>query len=201
MRVKDILKLAMEFVGEWQLLQKLERQDLQNLQNKDGSDAEAVIEFNAVEQDKLKKFVSCFNMVNQEIAGDYLPFLTKENVETSNGMILFSDLSKQVINIYEVKDRFGFNLEFKVLSNFVETKKSAKTVVYSFLPKDLQIDDKIEYFNGLSARVYAYGVASEFLLVSGLSSDAEIWEERFKESLFVLSRKRGEHRLPKRDWL
>ena len=65
----------------------------------------------------------------------------------------------------------------------------------------MQLEDEIEFFNGLSARIYAYGVASEFLLVSGVSSDAEIWEERFKESLFMLSRKHGEHLLPKRRWL
>ena len=70
----------------------------------------------------------------------------------------------------------------------------------------LQQNEPIQYilgsemFCGLSARVYAYGVASEFLLVDGVSEDAEIWEERFKESLFVLSRKRGEHKLPARSW-
>ena len=67
--------------------------------------------------------------------------------------------------------------------------------------EDMELTDTVEFFNGLSARVYAYGIASEFLLVSGVSDDAEIWEERFKESLFVLSRKRGEHRLPKRSFL
>ena len=54
--------------------------------------------------------------------------------------------------------------------------------------------------NGLSARVLAYGTASEYLLVEGLSEDAEIWEDRFKRSLFMLSRKKGEHIMPRRRW-
>lgn len=186
MKVKDILKLALEFVGEKELCGKFEQESTESL--------------NENEMKKLKVMLSCFNMVNQEIASDYLPFLTKENVDASNGGILFSSLSKRVVNIYEVKDRFGFNLKFRVISNFVETKKSAKSVVYSFLPEEMSLEDEVEFFNGLSARVYAYGVASEVLLVSGLSGDAEIWEERYKESLFILSRKRGEHRLPKRSW-
>lgn len=198
MKVKDVLKLALEFVGEKQLLEKLNAQDAES-QNAESQEVEEVV-FNESEKQKLGEMLTCFNLVNQEIASDYLPFLTKESVDVSNGFFRFSDLSKNVINVYEVKDRFGFCLNFKVISNCVETKKSAKSVVYSFLPEQLGFEDEIEFFNGLSARVYAYGVASEFLLLSGLSGDAEVWEERYKESLFILSRKRGEHRLPKRCW-
>ncbi len=192
MKVKDILKLALEFVGEKELLEKVNKSD-------ENQGVEEIV-FSERERQKLDEMLLCFNMVNQEIASDYLPFLTKETLAATRGMFLFSELSKKVVNIYEVKDKFGFNLNFKVISNCVETRKSAKTVVYSFLPESLEIEDEVEFCNGLSARVYAYGVASEFLLVSGLSSDAEIWEERYKESLFILSRKRGEHRLPKRSW-
>ncbi len=189
MKVKDILKLAVEFVGERQLLEKLQNQtDVQVQMDKD-------------EQSKLDCFVRCFNLVNQEIASDYLPFLTKENVTIQGGIIAFDTLKKKIINVYEIKDRFGFNLPFKVVSNCVEVGEKVKSIVYSFLPEDIALEGEVEFFNGLSARIYAYGIASEFLLLNGLSADAEIWEERYKESLFILSRKRGEHQLPKRSWL
>ncbi len=194
MKVKEILFLAMEFVGEKQLLEKLKMQETQT-----GEQNEIVL--SKREMEKLESLLLCFNLVNQEIASDYLPFLTKENVEVKGDTIAFSDLSKRVINIYEVKDKFGFNLHFRIMSKYIKTNCKAKSVVYSFLPEKMQLEDEIEFFNGLSARIYAYGVASEFLLVSGVSSDAEIWEERFKESLFMLSRKHGEHLLPKRRWL
>lgn len=194
MKVKEILFLAMEFVGEKQLLEKLKMQETQTEEKNE-------IVLSKSEMEKLESLLLCFNLVNQEIASDYLPFLTKENVEVKGDTIAFSDLSKMVINIYEVKDKFGFNLHFRIMSNYIKTYCKAKSVVYSFLPEKMQLEDEIEFFNGLSARIYAYGVASEFLLVSGVSSDAEIWEERFKESLFMLSRKHGEHLLPKRRWL
>lgn len=188
MKVKEILKLAVEFVGERQLLEKLQSQ-------------ETSVQLDESEQAKMQTLLRCFNLVNQEIAGDYLPFLFKEAVSAQNGIIMFSSLNKKLVNVYEVKDRFGFNLPFRVISNCVEVEKKARSIVYSFLPENLEMEDEVEFFNGLSARVYAYGVASEFLLLNGLGSDAEIWEERFKESLFILSRKRGEHHLPKRSWL
>lgn len=186
MTVKEILKLACEFVGERELREKLKSKNVET--------------FTAREQEKLDLMLDCFNLVNQEIASDYLPFLTKEEIDVDNSTLHFSNLEKTVINVYEIKNRFGMNLKFKLYPNYVQIFGRAKSIVYSYLPSDLSLEDEVEMLCGMSARVYAYGVASEFLLVDGISEDAEIWEERFKESLFMLSRKRGEHIMPRRSW-
>lgn len=185
MTLKDIVKLVCEFIKEDDLLAKLNTE-------------EPV--YTAKEQKKLDLLTKCFNLVNQEIASDYLPFLKEESVDAQN-VLNYSSLTEDVINIYQVKNRFGLPMRFKNYPNYIEFSGTAKKVVYSFLPEDLNLGDNISFYCGLSARVYAYGVASEFLLLQGLSADAGIWEERFKESLFVLSRRRGEHRLPKRRFL
>ncbi len=187
MTVKDIIKLVCEFVGEKEILSKL-------------NSTEAV-SYTDREQEKLDLMLQCFNLVNQEIASDYLPFLTKEEIDIKNSILNYSELEKTVVNVYEVKNRFGTSLRFRLFPNYLEISGHAKSIVYSYLPDDKALTDNVEMLNGLSARVYAYGVASEFLLIDGLSEDAEIWEERFKESLFVLSRKRGEHILPRRSWI
>lgn len=186
MTVKEIVALASEFVGEKELAGKLRATD--------------TVTYTTVEQEKINLLTRAFNLVNQEIASDYLPFLKKEEVNVEGNILSFSALSKAVINIYEVKNSFGKNLKFHVYSNYIEIDGKAKSVVYSYLPGDIALDGDVEMMNGLSARVYAYGIASEYLLIGGVSEDAEIWEERFKESLFVLSRKRGEHLMPKRGW-
>ena len=185
MTVKDIVKLVCEFVGESEIFSKLSLNS----------------PLNEREVEKVDRMVRCFNLVNQEIASDYLPFLTKEEVDVENSILNFSELKKKVFNIFEVKNKFGVKLNFKVISNYIEISGKAKTVVYSFFPDELDIEDEVELYCGLSARVYAYGIASEYLLIDGVSEDAEIWENRFKESLFLLSRKHGEHILPKRRWL
>ena len=64
MTVKDIIKLVCDFVGERELLAKLESTE--------------AVTYTSREQEKLDLMVRCFNLVNQEIASDYLPFLTKE---------------------------------------------------------------------------------------------------------------------------
>lgn len=186
MTVREIIKLVCDFVGEKELSAKL--------------DSASFAAYTDREQEKLDLLVQCFNLVNQEIASDFLPFLTKEEVDVNNSILNFSELGKVVINIYEIKNRFGKCLRFKLYPNYVEVYGHAKKVVYSFLPADKILSNEVEMFCGLSGRIYAYGIASEFLLIDGLSEDAEIWEDRFKESLFVLSRKKGEHILPKRSW-
>lgn len=185
MTVKDIIKIVCEFVGENEIRAKLE----------------ADTTLSEREQEKVDCMVRCFNLVNQEIASDYLPFLTEESVDVSNSIINFSTLSKSVVNIYQVKNGFGMPIRFKNYPNYIEVCGNAKKVIYSYLPDELKLGDNIARLNGLTERIYAYGVASEFLLIDGLGADAEIWEERFKTSLFVLSRRKGEHRLPRRSWM
>lgn len=187
MTVKDIIKLVCDFVGERELLAKLESTE--------------AVTYTSREQEKLDLMVRCFNLVNQEIASDYLPFLTKEEIDVNNSILNFSTLDKTLINVYEIKNKIGMNLKFKLFPNYVEVFGHARSIVYSFLPSEKTLTDNVEIYNGLSKRVYAYGVASEFLLVDGVSDDAEIWEDRFKQSLFVLSRRCGEHILPARSWI
>ncbi|MDE6583090.1 MAG: hypothetical protein K2K31_00350 [Clostridia bacterium] len=183
MTVKEIIKLVCEFVGEREILSKLD-------------DVDAT--FTDYEQEKLDVLVKCFNLVNQEIATDYIPLLLKE--EVSEEKILFSSLSKTLVNVYEVKNRFGMNLKFKLFSDYVEVESVPKSIIYSFLPENLTLNDIVDCNPRINARVYAYGIASEFLLIYGISENAEIWEDRFKTSLFILNKKNGKCVLPKRSW-
>lgn len=182
MTLKNILKFVCEFANERDILNKWENN----------------VSLSSQESEKVARMVKCFNLINQEIASDYLPFLTEETVNVTNGILNFSTLSKSVINIYQVKDCFGGSLEFKNFPNYIEITGNAKKVIYSYLPEDVELNSNVTFFRGLSARIYAYGVTSEYLLLEGFGDDAEVWDEKFKDALFMLSRKRGEHRLPKR---
>lgn len=185
MTVKDVIKLVCDFVGEKDIVAKMDKESPL-------SDAE---------QQKVDLMTRCFNLVVQEIACDYFPFLTKESIDVQNSVLNFSNLSKKVVHIYEIKNRFGMSLRFRLFPNHVEIYGNAKSVVYSFMPDELSLNSTLDLPCGLTERVIAYGVTSEYLLIDGLGDDAEIWENRYKESLFILSRKRGEHILPRRRWL
>lgn len=186
MKVKEIIAFACSFIGEQEIVKKLTSTEAVSLTDK--------------EQEKVDTLVRCFNLVNQEIASDYLPFLYTEEIDIDNSILNYADLDKTIINVYAVKGTFNRNVKYKAYTNYIQIFGKAKSITYSYLPDKSELDDDVEFFNGLSARIYAYGIASEYLLCDGLSEDAEIWEERFKESLFVLSRKRSELKLPARRW-
>lgn len=186
MKVKEIIAYACGFIGEKEIAEKL---------NQSGT-----VSYSDKEQEKVNTLLRCFNFVNEEIASDYLPYLTTEEIDVKNSILNFSDLSKTLISVYAIKGSFGCNVRFREFPEYVEILGKAKSITYSFLPDKKDLEDEFVFFNGLSARIFAYGIASEYFLVDGLSEDAEIWEERFKESLFVLSRKKSEIKLPKRKW-
>ena len=160
MIVKDIIKMVCEFVGEKEIFSKLI----------------SSLPLNESEEGKVNVMLRCFNLVNQEIASDYLPFLEKEEIEDENGILNFSKFKKKVVNIYEVRGHFGRSLTFKLFPNYAEVSGKVKSVVYSYFPEELTLESEVVMQCGLSARVYAYGVASEYLLIDGISGDRS--EER-----------------------
>lgn len=74
-------------------------------------------------------------------------------------------------------------------------------ISYKVYPKTLDVNSMAENFGGkISARVIAYGVASEYCFLEMLYDDATLWESRYKNALLVASRKKGELKLKKRGW-
>lgn len=185
MTVKDVLKIVCEFIEQNEILSKWN----------------ASISLGANEQETVNFLVKCFNLVNQEIATEYLPLYCTEAVDVENGILNYADLKKIVLNIESVEDSKGFLLRYKKYPNSIKIYGRAKNVTYCYLPDELSINDDVVFSNGLSTRIFAYGIASEFFLVKGMSSEAQIFEERFKSGLFALSQRRGEHRIPKRRFL
>lgn len=184
MTVKEIIAIAFGFVGERELAEKIQ----------------TTAELNSAETKKLNLMHKYFNFLNQEIATDYLPLLITEDIDVKNSTLNFSTLSKNLLSIYAVKGKYGRNVRYRKYPNYVEIMGHATKLTYSYLPEELSIDGNVDFSNGLTARIFAYGLASEYLLCDGLGDEAEVWEERFKESLFVLSRKHTEMCLPKRNW-
>lgn len=184
MTVLSIIKIVCDFVGESELILKL-------------SDEESLT---AVEKDKVDKMIRCLNLVNQQISTDYIPNLVKEEVDFVD-KIFFSSLSKNnIIRVNEIRNRFSFKMKFKSYNDYVEFNGKAKTIIYSCLPEDVSaLDDEIQ--GNIPAYVYAYGVASEYLLMDGVSEDADIWQEKYKQALFMLTKSHGEHILPARSWI
>ena len=183
MLVKDVIKLASDFTENETLSAKIEKgTELSDDENQVANELE-----------------KCFNLVNNEIASEFVPIKKIEQVEVSNGKILFSAFSSKPFKILYVKNSLGRKIKYKVFSDYIFALCKKAIVCYSTLPENLTINDEFETF--LPERIYAYGVAREYYFLKTKFDDADIWEERFKNSLEILCRKSSCHRLPRRRWL
>ena len=101
MKVKEIIAFACSFIGEQEIVKKLTSTEAVSLTDK--------------EQEKVDTLVRCFNLVNQEIASDYLPFLYTEEIDIDNSILNYADLDKTIINVYAVKGTFNRNVRQEML--------------------------------------------------------------------------------------
>ncbi len=153
-------------------------------------------------QNEQNLLVKCVNFVNNIIATDYFPLISSKKLLTNVNTVPFSDITKSTIfDILQVKDDYGYVTPFKVTNEGVETVKGNITIKYAYLPEDVTYDSSITaYPIKINTRIFAYGVASEYLFIKGNYDDGEIWEERFKNAMKALQRTRKNVVMPKRRW-
>ncbi len=154
-----------------------------------------------VQNAEVNKMLKCLNLITSEIASDYLPILREKEIKLVNGEVDVFEIDKSIQEIVNIKSKFGKNLKYKFINNKIICLATNVVVTYKIRPSEIKIDDEAESFGGkLSERILAYGVASEFCFLEMLYDDASIWENRFKNALFISARKKGELKLKNRGW-
>ena len=158
--------------------------------------AEALTESSVLDE-KTSKLLDCLNMTQNDIATHYFPIRIREEVAGKN--IAYSSLSREIISVLSGYDKFFRALKFKEYESAVEFAGNAKYIEYSAVPHKMTLSSTLEI--KCPIQIVAYGVLSEYFLLVNDYEDAEIFEERFKESLLSFSHKHGELRLRNRRWI
>mgnify|MGYP004454023609 CR=1 FL=1 len=184
MKVKDIIILALDFCHEDSLASLL------RTENPTLTDEQ---------QEKVNSFTRCFNLVYEELSSQYLPIIKTETVSATDGKVLYSSLSQKVLDVVEVKNAHGRKIKFRKFDSYLFALASEVTVSYKTLPNALT--ESSEFSCPLPERIFAYGVAREFFYLQGASDEAEIYDNRYKDSLLVLLGKSKEIKMPARGWI
>ena len=128
-------------------------------------------EISAETYEKLNIFVNLTNLVINELACTYVPMVIEEQLSFVNGKAFYKDFSKKAVKILGVKDMSGVELEFVDKAEYLQVPFSVNqslVVEYQYSPDNYSILDKIGYTEkDISARVIAYGVASEYFINQG----------------------------------
>ena len=183
MLVKDIIKLACNFTENDEIANAIKNNT-------------TLTENQEVVVDML---INCFNLVRNEIAVEYMPVLVRETLNATDFKIMISNFSNPILEIVSVKDAKGRNVKYKKFDDYIMVFANEVDIIYKTMPSALTISQT--FLSTIPERVYAYGVAREYYFNQTLFDDAEIWEERFKNSLQILTRKKCEIKMPNRRWI
>ena len=190
MKAKEILKNVCVYLGKEEILSS-------SIFEENGE------ELTEEQMAEVNKIIKCINLVQEEIATEYLRVLKEKEVTLTNGEIDARNIDENIFEIISIKNKFGKSLKYKYVNGKIVCLTNKAIITYSTYPKSVVgLEDDVESFAGkISARVLGYGVASEYCYLEMLYDDATIWETRFKNALLVLARKKGEIKLKKRGWL
>lgn len=160
----------------------------------------------AVELDmSTQTYISLINFVVASIAENFLCYkCTQYLVSDDLGNIPIADLRYIPCRIHHIKDENGKNTKFGIgIDNIcVENPNRVYYVEYAYIPPDVaNLSDSILLPIGLDYKTLCYGVVSEYYSLKMQHTQANIWEEKFKNGLKNLSLTYRETRLASRRWL
>ena len=134
-------------------------------------------------QRETELLLRCYNIVENEIALDYLPLTAEESFIAENGTIPYTAFSRFPVSVSAVTDEYGNALPYYVFPEYLKVRTGKAVVAYSYAPAVKSLSDECEYRTGVSARLIAYGVACEYCLVDGRYEEAVTWDKKYKDAL------------------
>ncbi len=182
MKVKDVVLKAAALLGE----------------------AETVEAFikgtNTAGKKQAELFLTCFNLVENELALDYIPLLKEEYLTAENGKIVYSDFSLDVVRIVRVRDKNGASMPFSLFADYMQVDGDGAYVTYAYTPKEKTFTGESDFTVGVSVRLMAYGVAAEYCMAMGLYEESAHWDKKYKEGIEG-ARSVERKKMPSRRWV
>ena len=144
----------------------------------------------AIEEDI---FLSCYRLVEHELALEYFPLFYEETLNKDNtGKIKYYDFEYNPVRVISVKSLDGKDLKFKlfpkslkILNAEEETKVSIK---YSYLPKSKEsLDDESSYSLEEYFNIFMFGILGEYYIQLGDFEKASEYITLYQREISALS--------------
>ncbi len=155
----------------------------------------------SVGQKDTERLLECFNLVENELALDYLPLYAEETLQSATGSIDFSALSKAAVRILQVTDEWGNSVKYRLFPDYLKTQPGKLLISYTYTPKRKELGEESDFVLQASSRLFAYGMAAEYSLMTGRYEEAAIWDKKYKEAIDAAYRARPCERIKSRSWV
>lgn len=181
MKVKDCLVLAAAQLG-------IEKE------------VKSALDKNNAADENVALLLKCFNVVENELALDYLPLYQEDEVIAPVGVVEFSALEKQPVRITSVKDAQGESVAFTLFPKYLKASAGTLWVAYTYAPSLKELGDESEYTLYASTRLFAYGIAAEYCLHKAAYEEAGVWDKKYKDAIEAAYKVRPCRRIRSRSW-
>ncbi len=141
---------------------------------------------NLTAQKEVAALLRCFNLVESELAFDYLPLCAEETVEASVGVVYYTQLMKPLVRVLGVTDEWDNKIPFKLFPQCIKTQAGVFKIRYTYSPPVKELEDQSSYQSHVSVNLFGYGMAAEYLLSQGLFEDAAVWDKKYKDAIAAI---------------
>ena len=148
-----------------------------------------------------RSLLRCFNLVENELALDYLPLIAEDDFETATGAVAFEKFKHKVARVLKVTDKAGQAVPFKIFPSYVKVDAGEWVITYSYMPEEKSFTDESDYMTGASILLFVYGIAAEYLLAAGAFEESAVWDKKYKESIAAAYRAKPALRMASRRWI
>lgn len=186
MTVKEVICAALRLVGR-----------------DDAAEAIADGKTLSAEQTRIKgAFLAYFNSVVDELARAYFPPETQTDVQFADGKKAIVSLPERAVRIKKVLFD-GEPVEWSIYSGYLYAEVPNATVVYEYAPAASAESSTFFYPEyAVGERLVECGMAAEHYLVLGCAEESALWEEKYREEIEALSRRRTPRaKIPPRRWV
>ena len=135
----------------------------------------------------IDMYIALTNFVLTDIAQNFLCYkCTQDLLSDTDGKIKLADFLHVPCSIKCIKNDEGKKVRFYITDDDLVVDEAGKLyfVEYAFLPDALSsLDDSVLLPIGLDIKTLVYGVVSEYLATKMQYTEANIWEQKFKQGL------------------
>lgn len=131
---------------------------------------------------EAETLLNCFNVIENEIALDDYPLKNTETLMFENGLLPYSKFAKTPIDVLAVRSG-GVRVRFTLTPAGVRSDCNEAEIAYTYAPTKKTITDSSEHGGKISARLMAFGVASEYCFVKGRTEEGKLWGVKYREAL------------------
>jgi len=127
----------------------------------------------------------CANLVAANVAGNYRDCIATQQFTVTDNKIEFSQFGNNFLKATEIKCN-GTPADFDIYINFLKVPNGTVNVTYAYIPVFESGDDETR--NVLADGAFTYGILAEYSFISGMFNEAKIYNAKFEELLFGMSK-------------